>query len=138
MLPCHGTARGTRAAGHISMWLFVAAAADLGVLERVLPGWLGDMAGDVQGPLPRASSGSPSPWFEGVPPVLPGSRSPNCSAFGTLLPGAADPGDELSGNLFCPEFSQVFFLVQSCSNCPKSAGQLEHQEDQRKHPTSST
>ena len=143
--PCHGTAGGTGAAGHVSVWLLVAARPELGAQEQVLPGWLGKVGGDVWGLSPRTCSGSPpSPWFEGVPPrvlwlrVLPGSRSPNRSTFGTPLPSTADPGDQLSGNLFCLESSQVFFLVQSCSNCPKSTRQLDCQEDRRKRPTSPT
>lgn len=41
MPPCHGTAKGTRAARHVSVRLLVGAGAELGVQEWVLPGCLG-------------------------------------------------------------------------------------------------
>lgn len=84
----------------------------------------GDKGGDVQVLLSwMCSSLPPSPWFEGLPchvlqlRVLPGSQSPACSALLTSL-----SRDQLSRNSFCLESSQVFFLFQSCSNCPKASG----------------
>ena len=122
--PCHGT----RAAGHVSAGSSWLQGQSWGRRSGCCQGCWGTWVG-------VCSSSPPSLWFEGVPPrvpwprVLRGSRSPTRSAFGTPLPGTADPGDQLSGYLFCLESSQVFFLVQSCSICPKSTRQLDCQED---------
>lgn len=125
-LPWHS--QRTRASGCISVCLFVAAGAELGAQEWALQIG-GNVSEDVLGLLPRTCSGSsPSPWFEGVPQqvlqprVLPGSRSPTCSAFSSPLPSTADPGDQLIRNLFCLEFSQVSFQSSLVRTAPKASG----------------
>lgn len=116
----------------------MAAEAEMRARGGVLPGWQGDMGRGLWGFFARMCSSSPPlPWFR-VPPWAYWLPQSNSLCLGTPLPSVADPGVQLSKNLLCLESNQIFFLAQTCSNCPKSTRQLHHQEDQRRHPTSST
>lgn len=109
--PCHGTARETRAAG-----------AELGMQDWALPGALGTRSGmfRCQGCAPACCHHC----------GLKDSHVTSHSQGSCLVPRAQlalpssphFPGELLSRNPFCLESSQVFFLLQSCSNCPKAPG----------------
>lgn len=121
-LPC--TARGTRAAGDVSTWLCVPAGAELGMQDWALPRSLGTRVGmfrySCQGCAPACHHRH----------GLKGSHVTSYSRGSCPVPRAQlalpssphFPGDQLSRNSFCLESSQVFFLLQSCSNCPKAPG----------------
>lgn len=122
--PCHGTARGTRAAGDTPTWLCVAAGAELGMQDWALPGSLGTRVGmfwySCQGCAPachhhRGLKGSPAMSYSQGSCLVPRAQ--------LALPSSPHfPGDQFSRNSFCLESSQVFFLLQPCSNCPKAPG----------------
>lgn len=105
-------------------WLCMAAGAELGMQDLALPGSLGTRAGmfrySCQGCAPACHH------HRG----LKGSHVTSHSRGSCLVPRAQlalpssphFPEDQLSRNSFCLESSQVFFLLQSCSNCPKAPG----------------
>lgn len=121
MPPCHGTARGTRAARDASTWLCVAEgqAGDAGLgTARVT----GDKSGDVQVLVSRMCSSLPPHRGWKGSHVTSYSQGSCLVPEPNLLCPPHFPVDQLSRNSFCLESSQVFFLFQSCSNCPKAPG----------------
>lgn len=86
----------------------------------------GDKGGDVRVLSCQGCQAPACPHHRG----LKGSHVMSYSRGSCLVPRAQlalpssphFPRDQLSRNSFCLESSQVFFLFQSCSNCPKAPG----------------